>query len=322
MRRFRQFIITVFILSAGFAGQIHAETGFDPGFSGIKIKINRLTIPYREFGIFLLPSEIVSIEIVRSDDDQQTIYLVDSDRIVKNGGFNRWSWQAPVEKGSYQLLFLDKDGALKTKLNIFVMIPFYKAAKGYLNGYKIGVYPEISFDEQGSYKLPAGFIEVTESNRQVLIAPHFRLEQFLCKQDSHFPKYVVLKEQLLLKLELILQAVNREGYACSGLEIMSGYRTPYYNELIGNVKYSFHVWGGAADIFIDETPKDGLMDDLNRDGAINYLDAGILFDIVDEMHKAFPEKELVGGLARYKRSQVHGPFIHVDVRGFRARWGP
>ena len=29
----------------------------------------------------------------------------------------------------------------------------------------------------------------------------------------------------------------------------------------GNVKYSQHVYGGAADIFIDENPKDEMMDD-------------------------------------------------------------
>ena len=29
----------------------------------------------------------------------------------------------------------------------------------------------------------------------------------------------------------------------------------------GNVKYSRHVYGGAADIFIDENPKDEMMDD-------------------------------------------------------------
>jgi hypothetical protein len=26
-------------------------------------------------------------------------------------------------------------------------------------------------------------------------------------------------------------------------------------------------------------------------------------------------------LARYRKTPAHGPFVHVDVRGFRARWG-
>ena len=48
---------------------------------------------------------------------------------------------------------------------------------------------------------------------------------------------------------MILQKVNERGYRCDTFHIMSGYRTPYYNGAIGNVRYSRHVWGGAADIF-------------------------------------------------------------------------
>jgi hypothetical protein len=31
--------------------------------------------------------------------------------------------------------------------------------------------------------------------------------------------------------------------------------------------------------------------------------------------------DLVGGVAPYKATRAHGPFVHVDVRGERARWG-
>ncbi|MDY6862202.1 MAG: D-Ala-D-Ala carboxypeptidase family metallohydrolase [Thermodesulfobacteriota bacterium] len=100
-----------------------------------------------------------------------------------------------------------------------------------------------------------------------------------------------------------------------------GYRTPYYNKIIGNVKYSRHLWGGAADIFIDENPKDKMMDDLNKDGKINWKDAAILYSIIDDMYGEKSYKSYVGGLARYKKSYSHGPFVHIDVRGKRTRWG-
>jgi hypothetical protein len=153
------------------------------------------------------------------------------------------------------------------------------------------------------------------------VAPHFRLKQFICKQEGDYPKYLVIKERLLLKLELILERANEAGYYASTLEVMSGYRTPYYNKVIGNVKYSRHLWGGAADIFIDENPHDGMMDDLNNDGKNDYQDAAVLYDIVDEMFGKPWYEPFVGGLARYARTRSHGPFVHVDVRGFRARWG-
>jgi hypothetical protein len=27
-----------------------------------------------------------------------------------------------------------------------------------------------------------------------------------------------------------------------------------------------------------------------------------------------------GGMSIYRRNPVHGPFVHVDTRGYRARW--
>jgi hypothetical protein len=30
---------------------------------------------------------------------------------------------------------------------------------------------------------------------------------------------------------------------------------------------------------------------------------------------------MTGGLARYRETGSHGPFVHVDVRGIFTRWG-
>ena len=124
-----------------------------------------------------------------------------------------------------------------------------------------------------------------------------------------------------MKLEMILERMNEKSHNASTFAILSAYRTPYYNKAIGNVKYSRHVYGGAADIFIDENPKDGIMDDLNKDGRTDYRDAAIIYDIIDEMYGKPKYAPYVGGLARYRRSARHGPFIHIGVRGFQARWG-
>ena len=115
--------------------------------------------------------------------------------------------------------------------------------------------------------------------------------------------------------------MNESGYRCTTLHIMSGYRTPYYNRAIGNVKYSRHIYGGAVDLFIDVDPPDGMMDDLNGDGTINYRDAAIIYDSIDSLYGHSWYEPLIGGLARYKKTNAHGPFVHVDVRGVRARWG-
>jgi uncharacterized protein YcbK (DUF882 family) len=85
-------------------------------------------------------------------------------------------------------------------------------------------------------------------------------------------------------------------------------------------KCSQHIYGGAADIFIDVAPIDNVMDDLNRDGKIDYHDAAILYDLVDGMYGNPWYESFIGGLGKHKRSSQHGPFVHVDVRGIKTRW--
>ena len=101
---------------------------------------------------------------------------------------------------------------------------------------------------------------------------------------------------------------------------MSGYRTPFYNRAIGNVQYSRHIYGDGADIFVDVSPRDELMDDLNGDGRVDLRDARVLYEIVEGLEGG-DVAGLVGGLATYDATSAHGPFVHVDGRGYRARWG-
>lgn len=294
--------------------------GFSSEKAKFSIKFKNDIIPYRVFGLFLFPEEEIMLEV--QDPDEKSQYVMNSTvENVKQIDSRKWKLQLPKEKGLYNIKINNHQLKDSINLNIFIVIPFKELKGEYLNGYRIGNYPLIPSNLIHIYKNPVGFIEVTEENKETYISPHFKIGQFLCKQKSNFPKYIILKERLLLKLEHILEKVNEMELYCETFNIMSGYRTPYYNKLIGNVKYSRHLWGGAADIFIDENPKDEMMDDLNKDGKIDYKDAAILYDIIDNMYGKPWYKPFIGGLARYKRTQNHGPFVHVDVRGFRARWG-
>ncbi len=100
---------------------------------------------------------------------------------------------------------------------------------------------------------------------------------------------------------------------------MSGYRTPYYNGVLRDVRYSMHQFGGAADIFVDRHDK-GVMDDLTRDGRVDLQDARYLYDLIDEMLMRPPFRKFEGGMGFYPATAAHPPFVHVDVRGSRARW--
>ena len=120
----------------------------------------------------------------------------------------------------------------------------------------------------------------------------------------------------MLALEYLLDRVDEAGYRVTTFHIMSGYRTPAYNRSLGNVRYSQHQFGTAADIFIDENG-DGRMDDLNSDGRSDIRDAEVLYRLIDGA-AARPEAQgLIGGLGKYRSTAAHGPFVHVDVRDAR-----
>jgi uncharacterized protein YcbK (DUF882 family) len=113
--------------------------------------------------------------------------------------------------------------------------------------------------------------------------------------------------------------VQAAGYPVETFGVISGYRTPYYNKQIGNVPNSRHIYGDAMDFFID-LDGDGRMDDLNGDGDNNRADVDILFEIVKEFKRRPENSELAGGVGRYYQVSHHGGFIHVDTRGYKARW--
>jgi hypothetical protein len=54
------------------------------------------------------------------------------------------------------------------------------------------------------------------------------------------------------------------------------------------------------------------------DGRRDTGDAQVMLKAVERVVARHPE--LTGGAGVYKATSAHGPFIHIDVRGTRARW--
>ncbi|MEO8334589.1 MAG: hypothetical protein ABI664_06440 [bacterium] len=172
------------------------------------------------------------------------------------------------------------------------------------------------------YQPPSGFIEVTQANADTKLSDHFKLRDFLTHdQPNVWPKYLVIEMRTVDKLELVLSDLAAHGIDVSGVHVMSGFRTPQYNKGGGNTGgragLSRHMYGDAADLFID-SDGNGTMDDLNHDGRITIDDARVIMQALDRVEAAHPE--LVGGAGVYPAEAGHGPFIHIDSRGYRARW--
>lgn len=265
------------------------------------------------FGVYLLPGQTFSLQTSHAVD-------VTFDGTWHSHGANEIELTAPTAPGEFEVRLQSEQDDPFT-VTAFVMHPFEDVDGGQLNGYRIGNYPTTPLENNLNYRPPNGFVQVTMQNRNRQISPSFTLGEFTSKQSTQFPKYVALRPELLLKLEQIKAAVERETRQSESIVIMSGYRTPYYNRAIGNVRYSRHVYGDAADIYFDSRPRDGIMDDLDGDGRTSKADARWLFQLVDRMHRSGELEGLTGGLGLYGANQVHGPFVHVDVRGHKARWG-
>ena len=204
---------------------------------------------------------------------------------------------------------------------ILTVVPFGAKIGGWLGRYHLGFWPGEVGRKAGS-PLPQGFIEVTRENAATPVSKRFRLGDFLTHdQRDVWPKYVVLQPRLLDKLERLAEALEAAGLP-SRLHVMSGFRTPQYNAKGvgpkgGRASDSQHMYGGAADVFVD-ADGNGMMDDLDRDGRVTLADARLLQRVAEGVEKADPG--LVGGLGLYPATTAHGPFVHVDARGYRARW--
>jgi hypothetical protein len=200
------------------------------------------------------------------------------------------------------------------------MLPYATKVGSRINGYYVGNWPAKPGVER--YAQPAGFIEVTPENEETQVSEQFRLGDFLTHDQANvWPKYLVLKPKLLDKLELISEGLTARGLP-SKLHVMSGFRTPQYNEQGvgekgGRATLSRHMYGDASDVFVD-ADGDGRMDDLNGDGQVTVADARVLFSVAESVEAANPD--LIGGLSPYPANSAHGPFVHVDTRGVKARW--
>lgn len=203
------------------------------------------------------------------------------------------------------------------------LLPFARKEGAHVGGYKVGYWPAEKREPRSeAYVNPEGFITVTKENQDTKVSEHFRLRDFLTHdQETVWPKYLVLREELIDKLELVIEDLEAHGHPVKNARVMSGFRTPSYNALGvgrgGRARDSRHQFGDAADIIIDNNG-DGRMDDLNRDGKSNFKDVKVVLDAVDRVERQYPE--LIGGVGLYRATRQHGPFAHIDVRGNKARW--
>jgi hypothetical protein len=288
--------------------------------AGFVVHVRDEPIRHEVFAVTAQPEEPVDIAVAGQGAGGDFRLASRSGRVVA-GGDASWTWIAPASVGRRVLRVERQDAPGAIKLNVFVTLARASMdRRGRVNGYRVGHYPDRVFRGLAAYQAPQGLIEVTPANKDIRVSPHFRLGEFVSKQQGAYPRYVVLRPRLLRFLEAILAEARRVGVQAEGLTIMSGYRTPYYNARIGQGRFSRHKWGDAADIYIDDRPPWGRMDDITGDGRSDYRDAVKLARIASRVRRLREPDDFTGGLGVYGPRSHRGPFVHVDIRGYKARW--
>ena len=310
------------LLVEGLAGTATAAspdtTAFDEERATFSVRFGETTVHHRIMAVTTMPDSTTEI-VVDSGWVPEGRYRLDAPSPLAYRLSGR-SWQstAPSEPGLYPLIVTDTQSGATVRLQVFVLTPWDHDGRR-LNGYRIGRYEMEPRDGRAVYEPPEGFVKVTAQNEDALVSPHFRLNQFLCKQTDEMPQYALVRPRLLRHLEQVLTAVNARGHDVSTLHVMSGYRTPSYNRALGNTtEYSRHLYGDAADIYVD-ADQNRRMDDLTGDGRVTMADARSLANIVQNIPTPGDDR-FVGGLSTYGATTVHGPFVHLDLRGRYVRW--
>jgi hypothetical protein len=290
--------------------------------AGFMLQVGDDVVPYTVMAAFVMPGETLPLDVLLPADTDQFTARAEKGHLEPVDGRPGWRWTAPDTAGCVPITVEEVASGESIQINAFVLTPFTHTTDR-IGAYRIGAYKSRPLRNDPVYRRPDGFVKVTRENRTLRLSPNFRLGQFLSKQvnrEDTFPQYVLVRVPLLLKLEMILHRVREEGHDVRTLHVMSGFRTPYYNRRIGNTtSYSRHLYGGAADIFVDEDGN-GTMDDLTGDGRVTKADARHLANIVASLRDDPWYEPLVGGLGVYGPAPHRGPFVHVDARGRPARW--
>lgn len=122
------------------------------------------------------------------------------------------------------------------------------------------------------------------------LTANFKLEEFACKDGTAVPADMLANVQdLANNLQVLREALGLP------ITIMSGYRTPAYNQKCGGEPKSQHMQAKAADIIVKGMKPKEVCE------RVKFLIS--------------TGKMKQGGVGLYDG------WVHYDVRGFQARWG-
>src|SRR5688572_6856213 len=335
-------LVVAFIIGWGYTAMRAIRTGESPPLLGRALTVNPLSPEAVPEPVYLLDAAMRSFAsnryrgksgavrvIVQAPGDSMT--APDS---LPTGAQMRYGASptdtlgggSPAKPGIWNVMVaMGKAVRTVPDLRVVTLVSLSEKRGGRIGTYRIGNWPYESGGKPRSarYAPPPGLVRVTPENLNLQLSEHFYLRDFVTKgQVNVWPKYVAMSPQLLDKLELTIQELNASGVPAKHVGVISGFRTPLYNAEGGSTggrgALSRHMYGDAMDWYVDND-RNGSMDNLNRDGRINKEDGRVIGKAAERVEKKYPD--LVGGIGLYNPTGAHNGFVHIDTRGYRARWG-
>lgn len=159
------------------------------------------------------------------------------------------------------------------------------------------------------YRPPVFYVVERKDLRRRIVGRN-RLRQLVCRdlryRSSLFTPgrrlYLGIDPDILHKAIDLQHSLKAYGYDPYAFRINSGHRTPSHNRIVGGARGSRHQRGDALDLSIGDVDRNGWSDRRDKAIVLRILDGRVIGSR--------------GGLGLYPGTQT----VHMDLRGYRARW--
>lgn len=189
-------------------------------------------------------------------------------------------------------------------LNSFEKLSYKDIDENYLK------YSKMNLSKYSSMVRSGTFYKVPSDSIYHRIVGKTRIKNLVSKDKNYYAALRgedvdviwLLDKRILYKVIELQDELEKMGHNRNAMFLRSGHRHPRRNDEVGGATKSQHLSGKAVDITVQ---------DINQDGKYTDADKQIVLDLAE--NKIIKNS---GGVGLYPGTRS----VHLDVRGYRARW--